>query len=153
MPSQGFALRPIELCDLPTLKHWRGLPDIQRHLRHPTTSWPQHLAWWWRTKHDRTCRVWAITLNGELVGIGGFYYRRLGAAEVSVIVMSDGVEDWAAERYVVEHLLTPAGRKWGLYVLYAEVLSTAPLKRHTVFPTHGTVTADTYSTLYRWSIT
>src|SRR5690349_12817911 len=82
MLPQAFALRPVELCDLPTLKRWRSLPSVQSHLRHPTPpTWPQHLAWWWRIHHDPTCRVFAVTLEDELVGQAGWYYRRGHAAE------------------------------------------------------------------------
>lgn len=155
MTTQAFALRPVRLTDLPTLKRWRGLPEVQRHLRHPTTSWPQHLKWWWRIQHDPTCAVWAVTELGRLVGQVGWYYRKYNAAEVSVLVMMPwGKEDFPAEAEIVGTLLTAEARKAGLTTLYAEVLATAPLLRHTVFPPypHSTITADTYSTIYRWSI-
>lgn len=153
MSPQAFALRPIELCDLPTLKRWRAIPAVQSHLRHPIPpTWPQHLAWWWRTKHDPSCRVFAVTLNDELVGQAGWYYRRGTVAEVSLVVMDGYQECFATEGFILRHLLHPEAKTAGLTVLFAEVLATAPIKRHTVFPADGVVAADTYSTLYRWSI-
>lgn len=154
MTTQAFALRPVRLTDLPTLKRWRGLPEVQRHLRHPRTSWPQHLRWWWRIQRDPTCRVWAVTVNGRLVGQVGWYYRKYNAAEVSVLVVRDGGEDYACESLLVSYYLPPKAREAGLTTLWAEVLATAPLMRHSVFSPYpfSTITADSYSTIYRWSI-
>lgn len=155
MPSQAFALRDIRLSDLPALKRWRSWPDVQRHLRNPTPpTWYQQFRWWRRIQRDPTCRVWAVTLEGELVGQAGWYYRKNYEAEVSVLVMDGDREAFETEGFVLRHLLTPKAREAGLTVLWAEVLATAPLKRHTVFPVspHGTVTSDQYSTIYRWSI-
>lgn len=154
MTTQAFALRPIRLTDLPTLKRWRSLPEVQKHLRHPTTSWWTHLRWFFRIRRDPTCRVFAVTLFGRLVGQVGWYYRKYNAAEVSILVIDGDVERFAAEAFVVDTLLPPEARKAGLTVLWAEVFATAPVERHTVFPGYprATITADGYSTIYRWSI-
>lgn len=146
--SAQYALRPLEWCDLPTLKRWRALPEVQRHLRHPHTTWFQHLRWFLR--RDPTRKVWAVTWDESLVGIVGLYYRMGHGAEVSVLVMDGDREDYPAEKIAV-HLLTQEARAWGLTSLWAEVLVTAPLQRHSLFP-HPSIWADTYSTLYRWNL-
>lgn len=158
MPAQ-YTLRPVEFCDLPTLKRWRELPSVQSHLRHPKLTWFQHLKWWWRIRRhgDPTCRVWAVVDNdGVLVGQAGLYYRMGPAAEVSVLVVleSRGVEreDTGAEFAVVSGPLTHAAKAWGLETLWAEVLTPAPLHRHWAFPPHTVIWADSYSTIYRWRI-
>lgn len=152
--SAQYQLRPVELCDLPTLKRWRALPSVQSHLRHPKTSWFQHLKWWWRIRRhgDPTCRVWAVTRDDVLVGQAGLYYRMGPAAEVSVLVFRREAEDFEAEELITRGLLVMAARGWGLNTLFAEVLSTAPLMRHAVFPPNAVIWADSYSTIYRWRI-
>lgn len=155
MSPQAFVLRPVRLWDLPTLKRWRSLPAIQSHLRHPTPpSWFDQLRWWWRIRHDPTCRVWAVTYCGMLCGHVGWYYRKYNRAEVSVLVVAEDRELFDSERRLVEGALAHKAREAGLTGLYVEVLSTAPRERHTVFPPYprSTITADGYSTLYRWSI-
>lgn len=147
--SAQYALRPVEWCDLPTLKRWRSLPEVQRHLRHPQTTWFQHLRWFLR--RDPTCRVWAVTWNDALVGVAGWYYRMGNAAEVSVLVMDRDREDAVGERVVVQGVLTRAAEAWGITTLWAEVLATAPVSRHSVFPPPS-IWADSYSTIYRWRI-
>lgn len=157
MPAQ-YALRPVRLTDLPTLKRWRSLPDVQKHLRHPHTSWLTHLRWWWgiRAHQHPTRRVWAVTWNGKLCGQAGLYYRTGAAAEVSILLVAqfpDRERDWSvAGRPVVEGPLATEAKAWGLTCLWAEVLSTAPLARHTLFPPESVIWADHYSTLYRWRI-
>ena len=152
--SAQYQLRPVEFCDLPTLKRWRSLPSVQSHLRHPQISWFQHLQWWWRIRRhgDPTCRVWAVTQDNVLVGQAGLYYRMGPAAEVSVLVFDGNREDFYAERRVLGSILADAAQKWGLNTLFAEVLTTAPIQRHAVFPAHSVIWADSYSTIYRWRI-
>ena len=166
--SAQYQLRPVELCDLPTLKRWRELPSVQSHLRHPNITWFQHLKWWWRIRRhaDPTCRVWAVVKDDVLVGQAGLYYRMGPAAEVSVLMVVRGiwaqdlkwyeVEDCEAEREIVHGPLTEAALAWGLDTLWAEVLATAPFRRHDVFtPGLGLsplIWADSYSTIYRWRI-
>ena len=128
--SAQYALRPVELCDLPTLKRWRGLPSVQKHLRHPAPpSWPDHLKWWWRTRHDPTCYVRAVTRDGQLIGVAGCYYIGLSAGELSVLCTDGRGEryDWnlAALRLVIAS--APVCHVW------AEVYPTAPIIRHTLF--------------------
>lgn len=155
MPAQ-YALRPVRLSDLPALKWWRSFPDPRRHLRHPDLSWLQHLTWWWgiRSHTHPTQRAWAVVNHkGELVGQAGLYYKMGPAAEVSVLVLyPNGTEDWESEWVVVQDLLIPAAKAWGIETLWAEVLATAPLMRHNVFPSDAVVWADSYSTIYRWRI-
>lgn len=155
MSPQAFALRPLRWTDLPALKRWRGLPEIQRHLRHPTPpTWVQHVRWFLRVRRDPTCQVWAVTYGGKLVGQAGWYYRRYNAAEVSILVVFGTMESFTHEATVLHSLLAPKAREYGLTTLWAEVLSRAPVGRHTVFPAFptSTVTADGKSTIYRWSI-
>lgn len=145
MPPQ-VSLRPLRWSDLPALKRWRGLPDVSRHLRHPKTSWLQHLRWFLSKPS-----VWAVEREGKLVGQVGWYYRVKDAAEVSVLVMDGDREDYAWERVVVSLYLAPLARAHGLKHLWAEVLSTAPLGRHHAV-SFGQSIGDSYSTFYRWSI-
>lgn len=153
MPSQGLALRPVRLLDLPALRRMRSLPAVQAHLRHPQPpSWPHQLRWFWRIHHDPTCRVWAVTRFGKLIGQAGFYYRNGTGAEVSVLIVDEEREDFEAEYWVVRNLLPAKAREWGLTSLWAEVLSTAPLLRQYVFPQTKRIWSDGYSTLYRWSV-
>lgn len=155
MTTQAFALRRVRLTDLPALKRWREVPDVQRHLRHPHTPWAAHLRWWWGIRAHRhpTRRVWAVTYAGALVGQAGLYYRMGAAAEVSLLVMVGARESFAAEQEVLR-LLERKARAWACTTLWAEVLATAPLARHSVFPPfpQATVSTDLYSTIYRWSL-
>lgn len=149
MPAQ-YALRRIEFCDLPTLKRWRSLPEVQRHLRHPKLSWLSHLLWWWgiRRHTHPTQRVWAVVnAREELVGQVGYYYRSGDVAEASVLACTFH-EDYALERELIP-LLDAAARADGVRYLYAEVLTRAPLKRHGVFVGWGVTHADTKSTIYK----
>lgn len=153
MLPQALALRPIRWTDLPALRRWRGLPEVQRHLRHPKQpTWIEQVRWFFRIRKDKTCRVWAVTLFGKLVGQAGFYYRVGDAAEVSVLAVDGQREDFEVEHAVVRHLLPDAAREWGLTSLWAEVLGTAPLLRHFVFPQSKRIYSDRTSTFYRWSI-
>lgn len=153
MLPQALGLRPIRWTDLPTLRHWRGIPDTQKHLRHPKQpNWLQQIRWFLRIRKDPTCRVFAVTLWGKLVGQAGFYYRVGDAAEVSVLAMQGEREDFEVEHFVVRHLLPEKAREWGLTHLWAEVLGTAPLLRHYVFPQSKRVYGDRKSTFYRWSV-
>lgn len=150
----AIALRHVRWSDLPALKRMRSLPEVQKHLRHPRLSWPQHLRWWLRIRahSDPTCRVWTVVREGKVIGCAGLYYRMGVGAEVSILVVKDGREAYATERAVIVVPLTHKAKQWGLKELWAEVLSTAPLQRHGVFPGRPFY-ADTHSTLYRWSIT
>lgn len=153
--SAQYQLRPVEFCDLPTLKRWRELPSVQSHLRHPNLTWFQHLKWWWRIRRhgDPTCRVWAVVKDDVLVGQAGLYYRMGPAAEVSVLVFNNEGQEWyGGESSVLHGPLTEAAKGWGLNTLFAEVLTTAPLARHPVFPMESRIWADSYSTIYRWRI-
>ena len=151
MSPQDFQLRPVRVTDLPTLKRWRSLPEVQSHLRHPSTSWADHLKWFLRIQRDPTCRVWAVVYGDQLVGQAGLYYKMGPAAEVSLVVFAGEKEAFTAERVALREL-EYAALRWGVTTLWAEVLSTAPLQRHTVFPPASMIWADTYSTIYRWSL-
>lgn len=131
MALQAYALRPVHLRDLPALKRWRGLPEVQRHLRHPHAfGWWRHLRWWWN--NGKGYRVYAVTLNGDLIGVAGFYYIAQGAAELSILCVTHEQEDYPAERQALRLLLREA-RTIGLSHVWAEVVSTASLGRHSVF--------------------
>lgn len=153
MVPQGLALRPIRLTDLPTLKRWRSLPHIQAHLRHPRTTWSQHLRWFLWQRHHPSVKVWAVTLGGRLVGQAGLYYRMGQGAEVSILMLDpQGRELFEVEWLIVRTFLADEARAWGLTSLWAEVLATAPLSRHDVFRHGQLLWADHHSTVYRWSL-
>ena len=146
MSPQDYHLRPLHWSDLPALKRWRQIPDVRRHLRNPRLNWLQHILWFLGRP-----TVWAVTLNGVLVGQAGWYYRTGTGAEVSILIVIDGYEDYGAERLVVSGLLAAKARAHGLTHFWAEVLATAPLYRHHAVSL-GPSVGDGYSTLYRWSL-
>lgn len=148
----SLQVRPVRWTDLPTLKRWRSLPSLRSHLRHPDITWLQHLQWFWRIQRDPTCRVWAVEYAGRLAGVMGLYYRMGPAAEVSVMAVVLGREDFTLERQIVQGPLTEQALGWGLTTLWAEVLVTAPLQRHDLAPPRSLIWADHYSSIYRWSI-
>lgn len=130
MLPQAFALRPVRWTDLPALRRWRGLPAVQRHLRHPTPpSWFQHLRWFRRTHTDPTCWVRAVTRNGQLVGVVGFYYLAHQTGELSVLCVDGQVEafDW---EYRAAKL---AMQDCGLRHVWGEVYPEAPIGRKALF--------------------
>lgn len=126
-------LVPIRWFHLRRLRRWRGIPN---HLRHPgIPSWPHHLRWWWRTKHDPTLWMRAVVdaETGELRGSAGLVGRQFGRAEASVLCVRDTrhgeSEDFTDETDALE-LVWLEGPTHELWV---EVYSWAPRARHAVF--------------------
>lgn len=129
----------MRLSDLPALKRFRAFPEVQKHLRHPHTSWWGHLWWFWRTKTDPTMRVWTVTRGGGVIGLTGFYYRKggdAGQAEFSVLCCDALGERYEWEREAGRQALV-LGRLWGLMVPYVEVLVSASVIRHALFLSLG----------------